>query len=181
MVRIDNYLIDVTIAEEHELPAEVTSHPIEDGADITDHVRLAPISVTLEGIVSDTPIGTLATTRAPDGKPSDDAYAFLKLVRSRREPVTIETSLETFDNMVLQHLSVPRAANNGDALRFRVTFVQVELVTNERTTIPTSHPRGQKKRNLGNRPTTATEDISTIQNATVSSLKVLFGGNFVEQ
>src|SRR5574342_5520 len=107
MVRIDDYLIDVTVAEEHELPAEVTAHPVEDGADITDHVRLTPISVTLEGIVSDTPIGRLAEQRAPDGRPSDDAYAFLKLVRSRREPVTIETSLETFTNMILQHLSVP--------------------------------------------------------------------------
>src|SRR5690606_1988974 len=103
------------------------------------------IVVTLEGIVSDTPIGTLAALRGEDVRPSDDAFARLLAIRDAREPVTIETSLRVFENMVLQSLSVPRSAQTGDALRFRATFQQIQLVTNERTMIEVAVPRGAKK------------------------------------
>jgi len=148
-VLIDGYLVDVAVSEGHEFPSEVTQHPVETGADLTDHVRNRPIMITLEGVVSDTPIGLVANERSEDVLPSDEALAKLKEIRNRREPVTITTSLGTYENMAMQSLSVPRSSSTGEALRFTCVFVQIQLITNERTTIRVAEPRGKKKISKG--------------------------------
>jgi hypothetical protein len=52
----DIILIDVTMSETTNLEAEITEHPVEDGPDVTDHVRPKPISIDIEGIISETPL-----------------------------------------------------------------------------------------------------------------------------
>lgn len=154
---IDGYEIDVAESEEHTFENDVTEHPVESGADITDHVRARAIVVTVEGIVSDTPLEALARRRnelveiggETFAKPSEEAFARLLEINDSREPITIETSLKTYSDMVLQSLSAPRNAGTGEALRFSATFKQVRLVTSERTTVLVSVPRGKKKINRG--------------------------------
>lgn len=48
-------LLDATLKESFKAEAEVTQHPIEDGADVSDHVILKPTSLTISGIVTETP------------------------------------------------------------------------------------------------------------------------------
>lgn len=151
-VMIGGFTIDVAVRESHQFPSEVTRLPVETGTDITDHIRNRPVVVTLDGIVSDTPIGAVAGLRPPDSLPSDDAYSTMLEIRDAREPVTITTSLATYENMALQNLVVPRRSDTGDALRFQATFTQIQLVTNERTTIRTTEPRGRKKVRRGSKP-----------------------------
>lgn len=171
-VFIDNFEVDVAVSEDHSFDSEVTEHPVELGADVADHVRARPIQVTLEGIVSDTPIGTLAERRGdrlPDVtvstrvatassrgallfKPSEDMFAWFQAIRDRREPVEIRTSLQTYDNMMLQSLQIPRSADTGEALRFTATFIQVIIVENQRTLVRVSVPRASDKTNRGNKP-----------------------------
>lgn len=173
-VFIKGFIIDATVAESHEFSSEVTEHPVENGADIADNVRAQPLRVVLDCIVSDTPIGVVADARTSDELPSSQAYDLLLDIRDAREPVSIETSLRTFDNMMLESLSIPRSPGNGHALRFTASFVQVTLITNARTTVRTSAPRGQKKRNVGNRPTAVVEDVQTIKEVTSEALAILF-------
>lgn len=156
---VAGYELDVAVNEDHSFESEVTEHPVEIGADIADHVRARPITVTLEGIVSDTPIGALAERRQQftlvNGEafalPSEEALAFLLALRDAREPVTIQTSLRSYESMMLQSLQVPRSASNGEALRFTATFVQVVIVTNQRTVVRVSVPRASNKVNRGNK------------------------------
>jgi len=161
MVIIDGYRLDAAPSEDHAFESEVTSHPVEDGADITDHVRARPVTVSISGVVSDSPIGAVADQRVLGDVPSADAFTLLLEIRDAREPVTIQTNLRTFDNMVLTSLQVPQDASTGQSLRFRATFVQVELVRNERTVVEVSVPRVAKKDNRGNKP------APTIEAATV--------------
>lgn len=153
MVIIFGYAIDCAEVEEHNVDNEVTEHPVEKGADVADHVRARPIAVTIEGVVTDTPIGAMVALRNDSPKPSNDARAHLVKIRDDREPGTLETTLGTYQNMVLEQLQFPRSVDDGDSLRFRATFKQVELVTNDRATIRVSVPRAAKKVNLGNKPT----------------------------
>ncbi len=162
MVIIKGYQLDVAVSEDHSFDSEVTEHPVEKGADIADHVRARPITVSVEGIVSDTPIREIARPGFQDSEgdpivlPSAEAYALLIDIRDKREPVTVQTSLQLFENMVLTSLSVPRSVGTGDALRFTATFVQIQLVTTERTVVRVRE-RGAKKVDLGNRPATPAE------------------------
>lgn len=156
LVMIDNFLIDCSLNEEHAFESEVTEYPVESGSNITDNIRPKPIVVTMECLVTNTPIGFLAQSRgAGSGNPSDpadDAYELLQKIRDKREPISIRTSLRTFDNMVLKSLSVPRAPDRGDALRFTAVFQQIQVVTNKRTR-RVAVPGGGKKVNKGQLPT----------------------------
>ena len=48
--------LDVDLQESHDLSSEITEHPVEEGADVTDHVRPRLRRVSIEGYVSDTPM-----------------------------------------------------------------------------------------------------------------------------
>ena len=48
--------LDVDLQESHDLSSEITEHPVEEGADVTDHVRPRLRRVSIEGFVSDTPV-----------------------------------------------------------------------------------------------------------------------------
>ncbi len=171
-VQIGGYTIDCSVSESHTFEAEVTEFPVEQGSPVSDNVRSKPITVTITGIVSDTPIGKIADLRNSEhgdqaftpttdtatakargdqqSAPSIDALAALILIRDNRQPITISTSLQIFENMVLTSLEIPRDATTGAALRFVATFQQVTLVTNQRTTVRiqqvrTATPSGQAK------------------------------------
>ena len=47
--------LDATLKENFDAQTEVTNHPIEDGADISDHVILKPLRLVIDGIISETP------------------------------------------------------------------------------------------------------------------------------
>lgn len=47
--------LDVDLQESHDLSSEITEHPVEEGADVMDHVRPRLRRVSVEGYVSDTP------------------------------------------------------------------------------------------------------------------------------
>ena len=55
-LQIAGIWIDCSISETHGLQAEVTRHPVEDGADVTDNVRLMPDTIGIEGLVTNQPI-----------------------------------------------------------------------------------------------------------------------------
>jgi hypothetical protein len=55
-LQIAGIWIDCSISEQHSSQAEVSRHPVEDGADVTDHVRLQPDSLSIEGLVTNQPI-----------------------------------------------------------------------------------------------------------------------------
>lgn len=52
----DLFVVDAVLSITAEHEAEATENPVEDGADITDHIRVKPIKLSLEGIASETPI-----------------------------------------------------------------------------------------------------------------------------
>lgn len=152
MLRVDGYLIDVEVSGDHRFEGDVTSYPVEEGAEILDHVSLKPIEISIQGIVSDTPFGATATERDGVDLPSRDAYEFLRTLRLSKTPVVLETSLDTFDDMVLASLSVPTSAQNGKALVFTGRFIHVEFVSNERSTIRVSVPRSRKEEEKKDKP-----------------------------
>ena len=47
--------LDATVSESFAVPSRVTQHPVENAVDITDHVILAPRTLTITGKISETP------------------------------------------------------------------------------------------------------------------------------
>lgn len=167
MILIGGYEIDVAVTETYSRSADPTPHPVEEGAEVTDHVITRPLSISLSCIVSDTPIGDLATRRQASGLlvggleggfvPSDDAHRFLNELMDSREPFTYQGSRGTFDNMVITNLSEPHSARTGDSLRFEAVLQQILIVQTERTTVRVATPRSRRRQNVGTKPTNAFE------------------------
>lgn len=162
LVRIDGYPMDLAISEAHSFPGEVTKYPVESGPDIGDHIRDLPEEITLECIVSDSPIGEVSDHPSRQNSldaqqallssgfepetplPSVDALAKLREIKARRQPVTVETSLGTFLSMAFVDLDVPRDKDKNNALFFTAKFTRINIVTNKRVRarVKTAMPTG---------------------------------------
>lgn len=152
--------LDCAISESHQAGQDVTDHPVEEGSPITDHARKRPDVVTIEGLVTDTPVGLTQRQRAAQSLglvDSEEAPGYAQAAYDQLRELlagkifTVVTSLRTYDDMVLTDLTVPRDRSIGHALRFSATLKQIKLVKNKITAIATSTrtARGKRKAKLG--------------------------------
>lgn len=170
---IDTLVLDASVREEHVSEVEVTDHPVEQGAAVSDHARPKPEELTIEGVVSNTPLNHLQTRRAVTsegfswttsaavnsvrGVPgnAESAYVTLRAMRDTPRLVTIITALRSYDNMVMTSLKVPRDGAIGDVLKFEAKFKQVRIVTNAVTVVATKVPKAKPQQKLGSKATTS--------------------------
>lgn len=171
-VTIDEAIVlDASLSERHSSNVEVTVHPIEDGADPTDHARQLPDSLQLEGLFSNTPLDPAEartrgnTAAGASGYAQDQDKRMLDLLSSRR-PVTVRTERKTYRNMILVSYEVPRDAKIGDAVKFSATFKEVrfvksEIVRLELVTRPNTVPEKPiKKAEKGKQPTEEKPEVT---------------------
>ncbi len=134
-----------------QLVVDQISTELSDANASTDNNRPLPIKVTIEGVVSDTPIDPIKASREADrlfggsGVPSTDALAHLIGIRDARLPIRIATSLRVYNDMALTSLVIPRDSTASGGLMFTATFQQITFVENSRVTIKVKGPRKKKK------------------------------------
>jgi hypothetical protein len=143
---VDVLVLDAAISETHSGDADVTEHPVERGANVSDHVRVKAETLKLEGLITDTPVGAAGT----DGR-SVSAYRTLLSIKDDGNPIAISTPFREYTQMVMQSLEVPRDAKTGSALRFSASFRRI--VTAE-TKVSRVIPHAKKA--LGKKPTAPT-------------------------
>lgn len=141
--QIGEYIVDAFVVEEHTAEVEITAFPVEKGSDITDHVRVLPDVLNVEGVVSDTPLAPVATARTEGTTASLEARELLLATLKERELLTIITSTGAYASMMMQ--SITFLTPDGAACRFRATFKRVEIVTNTRSVQRVAVPRAAKK------------------------------------
>ena len=73
-----DFHIDVTLTENHSFESEVTENPVEEGVVISDHIDLKPESLTITGVISDTPLNL--STSAQGAATTAGAFVGKKIV-----------------------------------------------------------------------------------------------------
>ncbi len=144
---------DASVSETHAGNAEVTDHPVEDGSQITDHVRRAPEELQVNGIVTDDPIVVLRSIRGQPafagGDPRErakEAYFLLKRWKDDGELLSVTTTLRPyFNNMVITALSVARDARTGRVLNANLTLREIVTATTKRAQPATPKPEKTQK------------------------------------
>jgi len=116
---------DLTISESHQRGADVTTHPVESGATISDHVILQPERLSLEGFVTDTPAAVFA---ANQGR-TQDAFDTLEELWREGDTVTIVTGRKTYENMVIVDLQLPR--ERPTSMNFSMELQHITVVETE--------------------------------------------------
>ena len=181
-------VIDATIREEHQTEAISTENPVEDGADVTDHVRLKNAQLTIDGVISDTPLGyaiigniqnvvrTVSTLFGKSAR-SVDAYNDLLELQKSRQPFTVTTGLKRYKNMILSSLSVPRDYSTGRAIHFTAVFKEIRIVASKSGALSLSSSvadAGSKTKDLGNKITPAAEAGNKVTTESENSSSTLY-------
>jgi len=143
MIRIDGFAIDVATDERLTYESEVTEFPVEKGAPVSDHIIAKRPVLELDCVVSDTPTGAVAEDPSrkgldPSTNPSSDAFEFFRRLHGDRRAVVVECSFGKFDDMVMTSFPPVRNKESLKALKFTVTFKQIEFATNNRSTVSVS-------------------------------------------
>lgn len=175
-------ILDASVSEQHTIGAEVTRHQVETGSDVTDHIRPLPQKISIEGIVTNTPI---ASPLSPTGGVSAsfgtqsfsvggvqytaqtllfsgqfdrvrDTYGVLIIAVSNGALFTVTTTLHQYQNMAISNFGAPRNVGLGNALKFSVDFSEIRIVD---TVVVTAPPSAKKAvTNGGAKPTKVIDD-----------------------
>lgn len=176
---------DAAVSETHTDDVEATAFPVEDGAEITDHMRKLPATCEIDGLVSNTPITYLASLQAKspiigDLKPTLDrveaAYSKLREFQTAGVLVDVITGLRSYRNMALLTIAVSRDASTGNILNSRLTFREMLTATAMSMGVPIPEDKANEtSKNAGKKSTSAAgssaEGTSTAsQSSTLSDL-----------
>jgi hypothetical protein len=114
----------VCMTEDSSDDLEITEHPVQNGASITDHAYLKPASVTIRFVYT------------PGLTPLDQIYENLRDLQSLREPFSIVTGKRVYKDMLFKSIRVNTDAKTENVLSLVGDFQQVILVGVETTTVP---------------------------------------------
>lgn len=144
--KVGSVELDLILDEEHSKSAQVTENPLQDGRAISDGIFLELQEGSLTGLVTNHSV-KIAEDRAKqlDLQTSEalleeaennqlenrarQAWIDLKAVMDAKQPVTIVTSLEVYDNVAITNISTERNGDSGDALEIKVSFRQILTVS----------------------------------------------------
>lgn len=144
--KVGSVELDLILDEDHSKSAQVTENPLQDGRAISDGIFLELQEGSLTGLVTNHSV-KLAEERAKQLDLQDSetlmseaenyqlenrakqAWIDLKAVMDAKQPVTIVTSLEVYDNVAITNISTERNGDSGDALEIKVSFRQILTVS----------------------------------------------------
>jgi hypothetical protein len=129
--------LDALLSESPEYSATPTKTQVEDGSDVTDHVALDPERLSIEAIVTNTPVGwdKVLTGQQFQNK-AESAHEFLLNLYRSREPFDFVGSLGVYTDMILTKYNPSRDSKTGSALHFTASLEQIIIV--ESATVATS-------------------------------------------
>lgn len=164
----------------------LTEHAVESGAPISDHKRANPRRITIEAVVSNTPIdrppasgyGEASTVEVRTTKPDDgsgnvqefltafdriqDVIDTLDRLRLEATAVTLSTGRRTFEAVQIVSVSEPREVEDGDTQRFTIEIQEVRIAQSRTVDAPRPRePRGARERDRGGQEGAGADSQST--------------------
>lgn len=121
---------------------KVTSFPVEDGAEISDHIVNENPKFTLSAVISDASAGL---NPEKGDMTESDAYKGLLNLRDRQELVSLLTPRDTYSDLVVTEIGFPKAVGDGLSLKLELSFEKIRRVSSELTTVFVKSTGGSKK------------------------------------
>lgn len=118
---------DLVLSENHNFSANATTHPVEDGSEISDHIINALENGTLNGLISNFSInaGEITSNR------SQDVFDALVALWKEKTLVTITTVMRVYEDVVITSMPFLRDGSQGESLPISISFRQMRVVTLE--------------------------------------------------
>lgn len=109
--------------------ADITSYPVESGAEVSDHVQIKNNTFKLSGIITETPIRLekdLLYSAGVNGTRISQAIEYLDKIFDGRQPITLVTEHKVYENVILSGISYDYKSEF--AMQFDLEFEQIRLV-----------------------------------------------------
>ena len=126
--------VSVLKQEAYSYQSDATSHALESGAVLTDHVIVHPVRIDL----------SFEVTNWEEGA-AEYALQLLEKMRDDRELLTLQTKHRQLDGMVLTSLQASNEAETWGALAFRASFQRIKLITLQTKKYPASTTKATEK------------------------------------
>jgi hypothetical protein len=127
-------LVDAALRHNHEMRNEVTDHPRENTADVTDNIRPKARTFTIEGVISATPL--VNPGEDPPINPHAAAFHKLEAATARRQPIGISTGLKVYTQLAIEVFTCPREPRTGVDLFFTLQLKEIIVATTGTATVP---------------------------------------------
>lgn len=134
--------VDCTLMEGHAFEVDPTQHPVETGANITDHFRIRPRELHLEGGFSDEPVigGGEQKGRAAD------LFNQMRLLTEAGALVTVATDLQRYENLLIRKLASTKTPDTKGAVRWTADLMEIRLVSTESVALSRAVRGGKKNK-----------------------------------
>jgi hypothetical protein len=115
--------------------ANVTSHSVESGKQISDHVQIRNNQFSMSGLITETPIRlTLdSLANAGEGNRISQAIEYLDQIFDARQPIKLLTPDRTYDSVILKNISYNYTTEMQ--MKFDLQFEQIRLVSGAQTNV----------------------------------------------
>jgi hypothetical protein len=130
---IDSFTAQMTIEEVSTDDLEITDHPVQEGAAISDHCFVKPPELTIQ-----------ASFEPDFSTDLNEIYANLLALQASRQPFSVTTGKRSYSNMLMQSLTVDTDRSTENVLSVRVRLREIRLVQLEVTTTSVA-PKSQQK------------------------------------
>jgi hypothetical protein len=121
----------VTIEENSNDELEITSHPVQQGASITDHSYMKPAMLTVRALYTDNPSKLV------------EVYAQLQKMQTDRIPMKVVTGKRTYNNMLMRSLSQTNGSTSENILQVSFDLQEVFITALEVASVPPRERQAQ--------------------------------------
>lgn len=157
---IAGFYASVTLEEVGSDELEITQHPVQQGASITDHAYVKPSVLNLKVLWND------------DDAPLAETYRNLLKLQSSREPFDVVTGKREYSNMLMKTLGVTTDVNTENILSISMSLQEIFITALEVVTVP---PRKDQK-DPGKTGATNNAGTKQAEPKKKSALRALVGG-----
>lgn len=126
---ISGFFFDAFLQIDHESSLTITSHPVETGANISDHAFLNPAQLTMQIGMSDVARELTFDQFTQGATRSVAAYQVLLELQRLRVPIQVSTRLRIYKNMLIETISVPDDYTTLYGLKATVVLKEVIVAT----------------------------------------------------
>lgn len=165
--KISNLAIDCVHSEVVGYTNAITDHPVETKSSISDHIYSEPITITIDGTITDASLKIFGIVETPlqknsvnsllnnvkkllpfndAEKPSQVAFKILETICSTKQLVNVVTKQKMYKNMAIEDLSITNDDTTGHRLHFSCALKQL-ILANVQTTAYT-RPRVKATPNI---------------------------------
>ncbi len=125
----DKWRADVAKTQKHVERYVATKHPVEQGVDITDHVRRLSDTFSFTGLIVDTPFIPFSPIGAVPLQlnRAQQQLTRLRAFADEREPLFVATSTKVYESLILTMVSWDRTKESGSAIPISIKGEEVRI------------------------------------------------------